>query len=271
MPDLNLGTSGWSYKDWEGIFYPDSKTSKLKYYASVFSTVEIDSTFYANPSRGMVFGWARNTPPNFEFSLKLPKTITHEKMLKLSEGTEVDLYNFLDLLSPLKESSKLGPLLIQLPPSFSLDCKEDLEGFLGALPKENRFAIEFRNKSWLKDPDVNSLLSRFKVANTIVDEPLMPIDLTTPAEFAFIRWHGRGRRPWYNYLYNDKELDPWVERVNDLSSKVKKIYGYFNNHFHGNAVENSLEFMEKIGSATRTQQKTLKKVKEKRAQKQTTL
>jgi len=263
---VRIGTSGWSYKEWEKIFYPDSKTPKLKYYSSLFNTSEIDSTFYANPARGLVYGWAKNTPEDFKFSVKLPKTITHEKKLDLSEGTELELVKFLDLLRPLKDVDKLGPLLIQLPPSFGLGSREKLEEFFEALPKGYSFAVEFRNKTWLKDPELHSLLQKYGVANTIVDEPLMPADTTATSDFAFVRWHGRGRRPWYNYLYTSEELDPWVDRIREISPQVKSIYGYFNNHFHGNAVENSLEFLEKLGAASAAQEKELLGIRERRTQ-----
>jgi uncharacterized protein YecE (DUF72 family) len=260
---IKIGTSGWSYKEWEKVFYPDSKTPKLSYYSSVFNTAEIDSTFYANPNPGMVLGWVRYTPRDFEFSVKLPQSITHEKSLDLEKGAEVDLLEFLDLINPLKEAKKLGPLLIQLPPSFSSAKANTLESFLDALPKKNnyKFAIEFRNKSWLRNKDeLNELLRKYNVANTIVDEPLMPVDLTPTADFAFIRWHGKGMRPWYNYRYSESELDPWVDKVMK-EVKHERIYGYFNNHFHGYAVENSLEFLKKIGEASEKQKEILKNVK----------
>jgi len=262
--NVSLGTSGWSYKEWEGVFYPDSTVSKLKFYSEVFKTAEIDSTFYANPTKGLVFGWARNTPENFVYSAKLPQKITHEMQLDLAKGAEVELRNFLDLMSPLKSAGKLGPLLIQLPPSFNAGKKKVLQEFFEALPREYNFAVEFRNKTWLKDPDsVYDLLRKYNVAATIVDEPLLPVDLTTTSsDIAFIRWHGRGKRPWYNYLYREEELDPWVERVETISRNVKRVYGYFNNHFHGNAVLNSLEFMEKLGVASEKQEKKLEDMKE---------
>ena len=115
---LKVGTTGWSYKEWEKVFYPDSKTPKLKYYSGIFDTAEIDSTFYANPSKGLVFGWLRNTPKDFEFSVKLPQAITHKKQLDIKHGVEIDLSEFLNLMKPLHDANKLGPLLIQLPPSF---------------------------------------------------------------------------------------------------------------------------------------------------------
>ena len=253
-----LGTSGWSYKEWEKVFYPDSKTPKLSYYGSIFSTVEIDSTFYAYPNRGLVIGWARNTPPGFEFAAKIPKLITHEKKLDLEQGVETDLDKFINLLAPLKDSNKLGPLLIQLPPSFSRNEIDKLESFFEILPKGYQFSVEFRHLSWVEEPDsIYSLLRKYNVSNTIVDEPLLPVDLTTTADHAFVRWHGKGKRVWYSYKYSSDELDPWVERVEKVSRQVKKVYGYFNNHFRGDAVLNSLEMLEKLKLANTAQEKTL--------------
>jgi uncharacterized protein YecE (DUF72 family) len=261
---IRIGTSGWSYKEWEKVFYPGSKTPKLTYYSSIFSTAEIDSTFYANPSPALVMGWVRNTPRNFEFSAKLPQSITHKKALDLGAGAEIDLLEFLDLMKPLSVAGKLGPLLIQLPPSFGAAKSTTLEEFLEALPRKRnyRFAIEFRNKSWLRHKeDLNELLRKYNVANTIVDEPLMPVDTTATADFAFVRWHGKGMRPWYNYRYSDAELDPWIDKIKTEMNEPKKIYGYFNNHFHGYAVENSLAFMEKLGIASQKQMEVLREVR----------
>lgn len=256
-----LGTSGWSYTDWEKILYPDSKTPKLSYYSKIFHTAEIDSTFYAYPNRGLVLGWARNTPPSFRFSAKIPRLITHDKKLDLEQGVEIDLRRFLDLLAPLKDTNKLGPLLIQLPPSFSRKEEPFLESFFEVLPKDYQFAAEFRNSSWLEDREsAYSLLRKYSVSTTIVDEPLLPVDLTTTADFVFVRWHGRGKRVWYNYEYSSEELDPWIERVEEVSKKVKKVYGYFNNHFHGSAVVNSIEMLTKLGIANERQRDTLDQI-----------
>jgi len=256
--EIRLGTSGWSYKEWEKVFYPDSKTLKLSYYSNIFSTAEIDSSFYAYPNRGLATGWARNTSAKFQFSAKIPKLITHDKRLDLEQGVELDLEKFVDVLSPLKDSKKLGPLLIQLPPSFTRSDMETLRNFFDVLPKNYAFAVEFRHPSWLENSDsLYSLLRKYNVSNTIVDEPLLPIDLTTTADFAFVRWHGRGRHVWYNYEYSSEELDPWVDRVNEIRKKVKRVYGYFNNHFHGSAVLNSLEMLTKLGIANKKQTETL--------------
>ncbi len=250
MTELLVGTSGWSYNEWTGVFYPNTTTNKLAYYSKLFQTVEVDSSFYAYPSKGMVLGWARYAPDGFVFSVKLPRLLTHEKKLDLDRGTEADLVRFLGLLKPLMASGKLGPILIQLPPSYSYQTDfEKLKRFLGAAPDDLMFAVEFRHPSWLRD-DVWSFLRGRNVSNVIVDEPLLPPDTVVTADFAFIRWHGRGSRPWYNYRYNDKELDGWVPKVREVASQVKKTYGYFNNHFKGYAVENSLKMMEKLGVST---------------------
>ena len=200
--EVHLGTSGWSYKEWEGPFYPKGEKKKLTYYSKFFDTVEIDSTFYGYPSKGMILGATKSTPPGFVFSAKLPKLITHEKKLDLEKGVKEDLFRFLRLMLPLIEEGKLGPLLIQLPPSFGYsEGLKKLDGFLEVLPTDVSFAVEFRNKSWLGKADALDLLRGHNVAVTTVDEPLLPPDTTTTADFAFVRWHGRGERPWYNYRY----------------------------------------------------------------------
>ena len=249
MSDFIVGTSGWSYNEWAGVFYPSTSTNKLSFYSNVFDTAEVDSTFYAYPSKGLVFGWARYTPEKFVFSVKLPRLITHDKKLDLSKGVEADLVRFLSLMKPLISGGKLGPVLIQLPPSFSFQSDyENLKGFLSQAPEDVKFAVEFRHPSWLRE-DVWSMLRGKNVANVIVDEPLLPPDLIVTADFAFVRWHGRGSRPWYNYRYSDKELEAWVPKVEEVRSRVKTTYGYFNNHFHGFAVENSLKMMRMTGTS----------------------
>ena len=261
MGEVRLGTSGWSYKEWEGPFYPKGEKKKLTYYSRFFDTVEIDSTFYAFPSQGIILGAAKNTPSGFVFSAKLPKLITHEKKLDLEKGVKEDLFRFMHLMKPLIEDEKLGPLLIQLPPSFTYSGGlSKLKGLLDILPTDVSFAVEFRNKSWLKKGDVLDALRERNVAMTTVDEPLLPPDTTTTADFAFVRWHGHGERPWYNYRYRQDELQGWSKKVEAIATRTKKVYGYFNNHFHGYAVENGLKMMELLGSADAPQRKLLAQV-----------
>lgn len=259
MVELLIGTSGWSYNEWVGVFYPSTVTNKLAYYSKIFNTVEVDSTFYSYPNRSAISVWDRQTPNDFKFSLKLPRLITHEKKLRIDKGIEADLLKFLDILLPLMKKNKLGPILIQLPPSFTYDDSySDLKAFLSILPKDLKFAVEFRNPSWLRD-DVWELLRVNNVAYTIVDEPLLPPELIFTADFAFIRWHGKGKRPWYNYRYNDSEIASWVPRVREALSRTKRVYGYFNNHFRGFAVENSLKMMKMLGELKDNQSEALKR------------
>jgi len=256
LNELLIGTSGWSYNEWEGVFYPNSSANKLSFYSKVYNTAEVDSSFYAYPSKGLVLGWAKYTPENFVFSLKLPQLLTHEKKLDLGKGVEADLVRFLSLLKPLMTTGKLGPILIQLPPSYSFQSDfEKLKGFLSKAPEDVKFAVEFRHPSWLKE-EVWSFLRSRNVASVIVDEPLLPPDTIVTADFAFIRWHGHGSRPWYNYRYSEKELQGWVPKVKEVTSRVEKTYGYFNNHFRGFAVENSLRMMEMLGTSSPRQQET---------------
>ncbi len=252
MSEIILGTSGWYYKEWIGPFYNEAKRM-FSFYTKYFGTAEINSTFYRYPTRQMIYGLYRSSPKDFKFSVKLPKLITHEKKLRLETKVENALLRFLELLSPLNSSDKLGVILIQLPPSFSFeDGYDDLSQFLEILPEKYNFAVEFRNLSWIQK-DTWKLLRMNNVAYTIVDEPLLPPDIHVTADFAYIRWHGRGEKLWYDYHYKEEELEPWVPRVRKVSSKVKKVYGYFNNHFHGYAVENCIQIMEMLGTAKKEQ------------------
>jgi uncharacterized protein YecE (DUF72 family)/chaperonin cofactor prefoldin len=248
---LFLGTSGWSYKEWIGPFYSKEDKSMLHVYTRVFSSVEIDSTFYRYPSKGTVMGWARYSPEGFVYTAKLPKLITHEKRLDLGEGIKQDLQQFLELMEPLSLSGKLGCILIQLPPRFNFKPKE-LEDFFKLLPGHVRFAIEFRNLSWMRK-ETWTLLEKYRVAYTIVDEPLLPPEIHVTTDFAYFRWHGRGSRPWFDYEYSAEELEPWVPRVKEVTERVERVYGYFNNHYHGYAVENCLQVLEMLGALTSKQ------------------
>lgn len=246
-----LGCSGWSYKDWVGPFYQVQKESMLKVYSEVFKTAEINSTFYAYPSKGMVLGWLKYTKPDFVYTAKLPRLITHKKKLDIKQGVKDDLSRFCELMQPLQLDGKLGCLLIQMPPGikFNMDL---LEGFFKALPTEFRFAIEFRDLSWLRD-ETWRLLENYKVAYTIVDEPVLPPEVHVTTDIAYIRWHGKGKHPWYNYCYEKEELEPWIPKINETAKKAEKVYGYFNNHYHGYAVKNCLEVMEMLDILTSEQ------------------
>lgn len=249
-PNFYLGTSGWSYKEWIGPFYSKTDKSMLRAYSKVFNTVEIDSTFYRYPSKGMVMGWARYSPEGFVFTAKLPKLITHDKKLVLAQGIEEDMQRFIEVMEPLNLSGKLGCILIQLPPRYS--CRPELEDFLKILPTHIRFAVEFRDLSWMRR-ETWDLLARYRIAYTIVDEPLLPPEAHLTSDIAYYRWHGRGNRPWYDYRYSKEQLTPWIPQLKEIKKHAKKTFGYFNNHYHGYAVENCLQVLDMLGELTSEQ------------------
>jgi len=259
MPELFFGTSGWSYKEWIGPFYEDEKRM-FSYYAQFFNTVEINSTFYRYPSRSTIYGLNRVSPSGFIFSAKLPRLITHEKKMDAKENIKKDLMRFLELLEPLSASGKLGCILVQLPPRFTYDRDVGkLEGFLEMIPDGYEFAVEFRNSSWMRE-ETWRMLREHNVAYCVVDEPSLPPDVHVTANFAYFRWHGRNRRPWYNYRYSEEELKEWVPKLKEAGGKVEKIYGYFNNHFHGYAVENCIEFMQMLNVAKPKHERIKKRI-----------
>lgn len=255
-----MGTSGWSYEEWVGILYPSSNTPKLKYYSSIFDTAEVDSSFYAMPSSKVVLGWIKNTPEGFKFSLKIPKSITHDMKLEVTDRLESELSTFLKIIAPLYNSGKLGSLLLQLPPSleFSIDR---LERFINLLPtKEIRFAVEFRNLSWLRS-ETWDILKKKGVAYTIVDEPLLPNDIIVTADHCYIRWHGHGKAVWYDYRYSEQELEEWAKKLKNI--RADEIYAYWNNHFHGFAVLNCLEQLKRLGLLDQKKEEVLANIKRK--------
>jgi uncharacterized protein YecE (DUF72 family) len=264
LANVFLGTSGWSYKEWEGPFYEKSEKRKLRAYSHVFKTVEIDSTFYRVPSKGTVMGWLKYSPQDFVFTAKLPKTVTHDGMLGLKSDVAKELEGFLEVMRPLQLGGKLGCLLIQLPPKYDFN-PENLEGFFGLLDPMFRYAVEFRHLSWMRD-ETWSLLRKHDVAYAVVDEPLLPPEVHLTTDFSYFRWHGKGKNPWFDYHYSKEELEPWVPKLKETACQVKKVYGYFNNHYHGYAPENCLQLIERLGLLSKEQEQAKKRASSKQFQ-----
>lgn len=269
MAEILIGCSGWNYGDsvdkggWVGSFYPDTKTKRLSYYSRFFLTVEFDAIFYekfySKMGQGTFFGMIRATPDNFEFSVKVPETITHDKRLNVSKDAADTFQEYLDRISPLKKANKLGAILLQLPPSFTVQEFRQVEGFLDRLPSGYEYALEFRHPSWQTEGPWE-MLKHYNVAAVMTDSPdpklryLSDIGLT--ADHAFIRFHGRNNGFWYNYSYDREELEPWVSKVNKIRKdpEAKHLRIYFNNHYGAKAVENALEFKEMLGEALTPEQ-----------------
>jgi uncharacterized protein YecE (DUF72 family) len=260
MGAIRLGTSGWDYEEWIGPFYRRRSASKLQAYAAVFDTAEINSTFYRVPSPGMVMGWTTRSPEEMSFAAKVPQTVTHDRLLKVEKGADRELQAYTDLMRPLLEAGKLGVLLLQLPPRLGFH-EDRTRAFFEALPPEFPFSIEFRNESWMV-PEAFDLLKEFRVAYTVVDEPLLPPEIHVTAPIAYFRWHGHGKNPWYDYRYSTEELAPWVPRLEETARGADTVYGYFNNHFHGYAPENCLEVLEMLDVMTPEQRRTLRRMRD---------
>ena len=242
--NIVLGCSGWNYPDtpdkggWTEIFYPDKSTKRLHYYSQFFDTAEMDSTFYnrfySKMTKGTFIGMVRATPEKFHFSIKVPETITHDKRLNIDKGAITDLEEFLDKISPLKDANKLGAVLIQLPPSFTVNEFRNIESFLERLPKHNsnnchnyQYAIEFRHPSW-KTEGPWEMLKQYNIAAVITDSPAKEnlqflSDVVITADHSFVRFHGRNIKDhyWYNYLYSRQELDPWIDKINEIRNQTK--------------------------------------------------
>jgi uncharacterized protein YecE (DUF72 family) len=260
-----IGTSGWSYDDWVGQIYPKSLAKKdfLLYYSTIFYTNEINTTFYNIPSRGIVQSWLKRTPSDFLFTAKLPKIITHECKLDLDKCSE-DLIYFLDVMDPLINSGKFLAFLVQLPPSFQKDHHYSiLKEFIANWPQEYggdsyHLAIEFRHKSWM-DEEVFRYLKENTLTYCAVIEPLLPprMEVTNP-EFSYVRFHGFGKKIWFNYFFNEQEIKNWAIALRGVIENSKKVGIYFNNHFSGYAVKNSLMMMNELGLKPRNEPKEIK-------------
>ena len=234
---IHIGTSGFYYEHWRGVFYPEdlAKSHFFEYYMTRFETVELNSTFYHLPRLKTTEHWAEMSPPDFLFSLKAYRGITHYRKLK---DVEEELYRYLHLIKPLKP--KLGTILFQLPPSLHLDF-DLLAGFLELLPPGYRYTVEFRHPSWLVE-DIYNLLKSYNVALCINDFGKRQMEPVMTADFGYLRFHGPTGR--YGGSYDDDTLRMWADRLKEASKELKAIFVYFNNDFGGYAVQNALRLME---------------------------
>jgi uncharacterized protein YecE (DUF72 family) len=263
--NLHVGTSSWSTTDWCGSFYPESIApgEMIAAYARHFSTVEIDATWYHMPSRTMVESWDARTPPGFVFSAKVPRVITHEKVL---EGCEAELNQFTTTMSRLGD--KLGPLVFQFPYVAKGKDPEEyaagsrflarLKKFAGLLPAGFRWAIEIRNSRWIR-PELLDLLASREISLVFIDyytmDPLPKLadrSGIVTAPFVYIRFlgnhkemdaavqrarvEGHRRTDWGNLLVDRTEqMRSWIPAIRKLAAKNLPIYVYFNNHYAGYA------------------------------------
>ena len=218
MAQAHIGLSGYSYKPWQGPdrFYPPTlkQAEFLGYYASRYDTVELDGVWYRLPSEKAVTDWLASTPPHFLFAPKVHRQITHRARLKPECFDFIQV--MLNRLKPLVSASRLGPLLIQLPPNMKRDDAR-LGSFLEQLPMTIRWAIEFRHDSWY-DADVESLLRQFNVSWVAADTDDRPAECRSTADF----WYVRLRRS----AYEERDLEQWAGKFRKTIAEGKSCYVY---------------------------------------------
>jgi uncharacterized protein YecE (DUF72 family) len=196
-----IGTSGYSFDEWKGYFYPEKLPAKdmLHFYAERLDTVEINNTFYRMPTEALLQGWLDQVPEAFRFAIKSPQRITHMRRLNDCADSVTRLVEVITLLGP-----RLGPLLYQLPPNFKRDLPR-LQRFLAEMPRPAKVAFEFRNKSWFDD-EVFATLREHKVALVVSDtgeEPVAPLVPTT--DWGYLRLRRED--------FDDDALRAWAERI----------------------------------------------------------
>jgi uncharacterized protein YecE (DUF72 family) len=250
MGETLIATSGYSYEDWRGVFYPKElpKDDFLRYYALFFPFVELNFSYYAMPKPSSLSAMAARTPSVFRFTIKTHKSLTHER----GPGWRDDALAFGKAAGALADAGRLAAVLVQLPFSFhhTPDNRTYLAELLTAL-RPLPLVVEFRNDDWLGDR-VYDELDRRGVGLAMVDRPELPglprMDDRITGSIAYLRFHGRNAAAWwsgdatsrYDYLYSGEELAQAVPRVKRMSKKVDLLVA-FNNHARGNAVRNAGE------------------------------
>ena len=231
--NLYVGTSGYSYKEWKGSFYPEKIPAKdmLRFYSERLSTVEINATFYRMPQPTMLENWKEQVPATFRFSLKAPQRITHFKRLK---ETEEETKYFLETVSLLADN--LGVVLFQLPPNFKKDLPR-LQAFVNQLPQQPRAAFEFRHPTWFDDDVLEVLRSRnhaLCVSDTD-DLPTTHIDKT--ADWGYLRLR--------RVNYSEENLAEWVKRIRDQD--WNETFLFFKHEEAGTGPKLAAQFLKTAG------------------------
>ena len=252
---IHLGTSGYSYSDWIGPFYPGRTKpgDMLELYAERFRSVEINSTYYRLPGARTFAGMAKRVGPDFRFAVKLPGDITHKGLLETSTA-------FCEVTRPLADAGKLACVLAQFPYSFKNG--QDQRAYLGQLVKRlpgMRVVVEFRHVSWQIDA-VYPFLAGLGLSLAAVDAPELPGlprgEARAVGRIGYLRFHGRNAEKWfehdraeerYDYRYSTAELASWVARIRELEEATEELYIYFNNHFRAQAVDNAVQLADLLG------------------------
>jgi uncharacterized protein YecE (DUF72 family) len=234
---LYVGTSGWQYAHWRGVFYPPKLPQRLwlPFYAERFQTVEVNNTFYNLPERSVFAHWAETSPRDFVFALKMSRYLTHLKRL---HDPEEPVHRFMERAAPL--GPKRGPILLQLGPRHVANL-ELLDATLRLFPRDVRVAVEFRHPSWFTDA-MCDLLRRHGTALCLADSPRRKQPMWRTATWGFVRFHeGRGAHP---PGYARDALRRWMARVAETWTPAEDVYVYFNNDTGGHAIRDAITFAD---------------------------
>jgi uncharacterized protein YecE (DUF72 family) len=240
---IHIGTSGWSYNHWDGVFYPPGtpQRDRLAYYVQHFPTVEINSTYYHWPADSTFLRWRRRVPDQFRITVKAPRGLTHGAQLYAPEVWLARIGRGLRLLEGAR-----GVLLVQLPPDMEYDYAR-LAFFLGQLPPWMQVALEFRHPSWHQKP-VFELLERHGAAYCVMSGAQLPCILQATAPFVYVRLHGPDHQHLYAGSYSDEQLNWWADRLREWQALGREIFVYFNNDGYGNAVRNAQTLRAIVGA-----------------------
>ncbi len=251
---ISIGTSGFDYADWRGVFYPSKLQRKewLAYYAERFSALELNFSYYRMPAEGQLASMVERTGGKVEFAIKAHRSMTHDRI-----ASDAEYATFTRAVDELRQAERLGAVLVQFPYSFR-QCEEN-RGYLKRLADRlgPPLVVELRRSEWAQDP-ILDWLERLGVGYACVDEPqikgLMPAQAVATANPGYVRFHGRNAAKWYShdrpeerydYRYAVPELKEWSLRIKKIENKAGKVLVFFNNHFQAKAVE-AAEVMRRL-------------------------
>jgi len=242
-PRIHIGCSGWNYRHWRGRFYPEKTPSSrwFREYSLVFSTVEVNNTFYRLPEESTFKKWREQAQKDFVYSMKASRYITHMKKLKGAKEPAADFMKRASLLG-----KHLGPVLFQLPPHWGVDAAR-LDEFTDNLPKRHRYVFEFRDSSWYDD-DVYRILSGKKMSMCLHDMKGSESPLSIVGDVCYIRFHGTSGR--YGGSYPLALLKKWIKIIKEACELKKDVYVYFNNDAEAHAPEDALKLIKAVKSFT---------------------
>lgn len=236
---IRIGCSGWNYRHWRGVFYPEGVPVKhwFAHYAQAFDTVEINASFYRLPTAATFAKWRDQAPPGFCYAVKAPRFITHMRKLKECEPRMAEFLTRARHLQPA-----LGPILYQLPPRWRFD-RERLASFLALLPNDLTHVFEFREPSWLVD-EVLAMLDEAGAGFCAHDFPGLATQRAATGRIAYVRFHGTGGKYWGRYP--DDTLAGWADWMRAQEAEGRSVWAYFNNDIHADAIADAMALKRRI-------------------------